>query len=81
MTPLGILHLGITIGVLMVTDSKCPPQPRGRDAGTGGGAVRVTCPLPNLKAVGAPTTQLWTVNVVHFYFCLFLHVNLCPSQK
>ena len=35
---------------------------------------------PNLEAVGAPPTQLWTVNVLHFYFCLFLHVNLGLSQ-
>ena len=54
------------------------------DAGTGGGggwAVGATCPH-NLEAVGAPPPQLWTVNVVHFYFCLhvILHVNLSPSQ-
>ena len=39
--------------------------------------------LHNLEAVGAspPPPQLWTVNVVHFYFCLFLHVNFGLSQK
>ena len=47
----------------------------------GGGAVRATCPQ-NFKAVGAPPPpQLWTVIVVHFYFCLFLHVNLGLSKK
>ena len=40
-----------------------------------------TAGSPYLEAVGAPLTQLWTVNVVHFYFCLFLHVNLGFSQK
>ena len=47
-----------------------------RDAGAGGegGAVGTTCPH-NLEAVGPPP-QLWTVNVVHFYFCLFLHGEL-----
>ena len=35
----------------------------------------VTCPH-NLEAVEAPPPQLWIVIVVHFYFCLFLHVNL-----
>ena len=29
----------------------------------------------------APSLQLWTVDAVHLYFCLFLHVNLHPSQK
>ena len=31
------------------------------------------------KLWGRP--QLSTVNVVHFYFCLFLHVNLGLSKK
>ena len=44
------------------------------------GAVGATCPR-NLGAVEAPSPQFWTVNVVHFYFCLFLHVNLGLSQK
>ena len=44
------------------------------------GAVWATC-LHSLEAVGAPPPQLSTVNVVHFYFCLFLHVNLGLSQK
>ena len=39
----------------------------------------------NFEAVGAPGAapppQLWTVIVVNFYFCLFLHVNLGLSQK
>ena len=52
----------------------------GRDAGTGGGAVGATCPH-NLEAVGASPPQLWTVNVVHFYFCLILHENLGLSKK
>ena len=51
-----------------------------RDAGAGGGSGGATCPH-NLEAAGAPLPQLWTVNVIHFYFCLFLHVNLGLSQK
>ena len=52
-----------------------------RNAGTGGGgAVGATCPH-NFEAVGAAPPQLWTVNVVHFYFCLLLHVSLGLSQK
>ena len=46
-----------------------------REPGGSGGA----CPS-NFWTGGAPPLQLWTVNVVHFYFCLFLHVNLGPSQ-
>ena len=30
---------------------------------------------------GGPTLQLRTVDVVYFYFCLFLHVNLGQSPK
>ena len=44
------------------------------------GAVGATCPK-NLEAVGAPHPQLWTVNVIYFYFCLFLHMDLDLSQK
>ena len=41
------------------------------------GAVGATFPPPNWKLWGAPPPpQLWTINVVHFYFCLFLLVNL-----
>ena len=35
----------------------------------------------NFQAVGRPPPQLWTVIVVHFCFCLFLHVNLGLSPK
>ena len=45
------------------------------------GTVGATCPPPQLEAVGPPPTQLLTVNVVHFYFCLLLRVNLRPYQK
>ena len=38
------------------------------------------CPS-NFWTGGALPLQLWTIDVVHFYFCLFLHVTLCPSQK
>ena len=54
-----------------------------RDAGTGGGggAVGATC-SHNLEAVGRhPFPPLFTVNVVHFYFCLFLFVNSGLSPK
>ena len=44
------------------------------------GAVGAACPH-NLEAVGAPPPQLWTVKVVHFYFRLFLHMNLRLSRK
>ena len=41
-----------------------------------------TSPSPsNLKAVRVSPTQLWTVNVVHFYFCVFLHVNLAHPKN
>ena len=54
---------------------------KNRDAGTRGWRVAgATCPH-NFEAMGAPPSQLWTVIVVHFYFCLFLHVNLGLSQK
>ena len=53
-----------------------------RDAGTGGGGGAVRATPPNLEAVGAPPTQLWTGNAyVIFYFCLFLHVSMGPSPK
>ena len=42
----------------------------------GGGA----CPS-NFWTGGAPPLQLWTVDVAHFLFCLFLHVNLPPQKK
>ena len=53
------------------------PPPGTREPGGGVGA---TC-SHNLEAVGAPPPTLWTVNVAHFYFCLFLHANLGLSQK
>ena len=36
---------------------------------------------PQLESFGSVDPQLWTVEVVHFYFCLFLDLNLGPSQK
>ena len=51
-----------------------------QEPGRGGGAVGQIS-SPNLVAVGAPPTYLWTVNVVHFYFCSFLLVNLNLFQK
>ena len=47
--------------------------------GLGGGGSGANCP-PNLEVFGV-SPQLRTVDVFHFYFCLFLHVNLGPSQK
>ena len=48
----------------------------------GGGAVGATCPSTwNLWEHRPPPPPLWTVDVVHLYFCLFLHVNLGPSKK
>ena len=41
-------------------------------------------PPPNFAALGVsypPSQKKWTVDVVHFYFGLFLHVNLGPSKK
>ena len=43
------------------------------------GAVGAT--PPNLEALGSFAPRLRTVDVVHFYFCLFLHVNLGPPPK
>ena len=31
---------------------------------------------PQFWSCGGAAPQLWTVNIVNFYFCLFLHVNL-----
>ena len=56
-----------------------PTREAGGGCGEGGGGGQFA--RPNLEAVGAPPTQLWTVNVFHFYFCLFLHVNLGLSEK
>ena len=52
-----------------------------RDAGIGGGggAVEATCPTTLKLWWRRP--RLWTVKVIHFYFCLFLHVNLGLYQK
>ena len=50
--------------------------PGTRGGGDSGGA----CPS-NFWTGGAPPLQLWIVDVVHFYFCLLLHVNFGPSQK
>ena len=38
---------------------------------------------PQLGICGgaSPPPQLWSVNVVYFYFCLFLHMSLGLSQK
>ena len=55
------------------------PYPGTREPG-GGGVVGATCPH-NFEAVGAPPPHLWTVKVVHFYICSFLHVNLGLYQK
>ena len=53
-------------------------HPGTREPGGGGSGGN----LPhNFEAVGAPPLQLWTVKVVHFYFCLLLHVNLGIYQK
>ena len=52
-----------------------------REPGGGGGAVGQLAPT-TLKLWGrAPPPELWTEKVVHFYFCLFLHVNLGLQQK
>ena len=37
--------------------------------------------LLSFGSVAPPPPQLWIVDVVHFYFWLFLHVNLGPSKK
>ena len=46
----------------------------------GGGGSGGNLP-PQLGSCGGAAPQLRTVNVAHFYFCLFLHVNLGLSQK
>ena len=51
-----------------------------RDAGTVGGGEWCNLP-PQLGSCGVAASQLWTVNVFHFYFCLFLHVNFGASKK
>ena len=66
--------------LLMIFSTSCQTfeQERGSRGGGGSGDN-----LPsNLEALGAsPPAQLWTVDVVHFYLCLFLHVNLGSSKK
>ena len=52
------------------------PYAQGRGAGGQWGQLAPT----TLKLWGR-RPQIWTVNAVHFYFCLFLHVNLGLSQK
>ena len=52
-----------------------------RDAGAGGGGGSGGNLPPQLGSCGGRPPKLWTVNVVHFYFCLFLHVNLGLSPK
>ena len=59
------------------TKSKLFDQGRGNRGGGGSGG---NLP-PQLRSCGALPSQLWTVNVVHFYFCLFLHMNFGLSQK
>ena len=54
---------------------------RGRDAGAGGEAVGATCPQTWKLWDFAPPPKLWTVVVVHLYFCLFMHVNMGPFQR
>ena len=51
-----------------------------RDAEAGGGGRVVGATSPKLGSFGT-VPQLWNVDFVHFYFCLFLHVNLGPSPK
>ena len=46
--------------------------------GTGGSGGNSPSQLGNCGGAAHPT---WTVNVVHFYFCLVLHVSLGFSQK
>ena len=41
-----------------------------REPEGGGGGIGATW------SCGGAAPQLWTVNVIYFYFCLFLHVNL-----
>ena len=53
----------------------------GRDAGAGRQWGQLA-PPPRLGSFGSFVhPQLWTLDVVHFYFCSFLHVNLGPFQK
>ena len=55
-----------------------------RDTGTGGQWGQLSPITINIEAVGmsaTPPPQLWTDIVIHFYFCLFLHVNLGLFQK
>ena len=68
-----------------LSETGCPRSPKPMaPAGTREpeGAVGATCPHI-FEAVGAPPPppQRWTVKVVHFYLCLFLHVNLDLYQK
>ena len=51
-----------------------------RPGNLGGGGSGGAFPF-NFWTGGAPPLQLWTVDAVHFYFCLFLHVHLGHSQK
>ena len=48
------------------------------DAGTGGQWANLP---PQLGSRGGAAPQLWSVNVVHFYFCLFLHIELGSLPK
>ena len=50
--------------------------PRSREGEGSGGNLP-----PQLGSCGGAAPQLWTVNVIHFYFRFFLHVNLGLSQK
>ena len=53
-------------------------RPGTRELG-GGGAVGQ---LPQLGSFGSSAPpQLWTVDAVHLYFRLFLHLNLCLPKK
>ena len=62
------------VEVLFLNLAPFPSQmPGTREPGGSGGNLP-----PNFEAVGAPPLPNF---VVHFYFCLFLHVNLVISQK
>ena len=56
--------------------------PGNRDAGPGGSGGNFPPPThPQLGSFGSVVPELWTINVVNFYFRLVLHVNLDPSEK
>ena len=51
-----------------------------KDTGTGGGGGSGGN-LPPTWKLWERRPQIWTVDVAHFYFCLFLYVNLGTSQN